>query len=88
MLHGECIFALWLDSLESVPIFMERMNAISIFMQIPKLWHVVRVFIACTQILDDIFIYTARAQKMDGTYHAKHKNLASSTLVAHLQTRA
>jgi hypothetical protein len=37
MLHGEFIFALLLDSLESVPIFMERMHAISIFMQIPKL---------------------------------------------------
>ena len=62
MQDGEYIFALWLDSLESVPIFMERMHAVSIFMQIPKLWQVVRVFIAYAQILDDIFIYTVRAQ--------------------------
>jgi hypothetical protein len=39
------------------------MHAVSIFMQIQKLWQIVKVFIACTQILDDIFVYTTRMQK-------------------------
>jgi hypothetical protein len=40
-----------------------RMHAVSIFMQIQKLWQIVIVFIACAQILDDIFVSTARMQK-------------------------
>jgi hypothetical protein len=39
------------------------MHADSIFMQIQKLWQIVIVFIACAQILDDKFVYTARMQK-------------------------
>jgi hypothetical protein len=39
------------------------MHAIYIFKQNQKLWQVVGVSIACAQILDDIFVYTTRAQK-------------------------
>jgi hypothetical protein len=41
-----------------------RMHAVSIFMQIQKLWQSVEVSVACAQILDDIFVSTARAQKI------------------------
>jgi hypothetical protein len=40
------------------------MHAVSIFMQIQKLWQSVEVSVACAQILDDIFVSTARAQKI------------------------
>jgi hypothetical protein len=40
------------------------MHAVFIFIQIQKLWQIMGVFIACTQILDYIFISTARAQKI------------------------
>jgi hypothetical protein len=40
------------------------MHAVSIFMQIQKLWQIVRVFNACAQILDYIFLDTTRAQKI------------------------
>jgi hypothetical protein len=39
------------------------MHAVSIFMQIQKLWQIVGVSIACVQILDNIFVSTACAQK-------------------------
>jgi hypothetical protein len=40
------------------------MHTVSIFMQIQKLWQIVGDFIACEQILDYIFLSTARAQKI------------------------
>jgi hypothetical protein len=40
------------------------MHAVFIFMQIPKLWQIVGVSIACVQILDYIFLSIARAQKI------------------------
>jgi hypothetical protein len=40
------------------------MYVVSIFMQIQKLWHIVGVSIACAKILVDIFISTARMQKI------------------------
>jgi hypothetical protein len=40
------------------------MHAIFIFIQIKKLWQIMGVSIACTQILDYIFISTTRAQKI------------------------
>jgi hypothetical protein len=51
------------------------MHAVSIFIQIQKLWQIIGVFIVCTQILDDIFVSTIRAQKMDGMSHAEYKFL-------------
>jgi hypothetical protein len=39
------------------------MHAVSIFIYIQKLWQIVGVSIACTQILDYIFLSTTRAQK-------------------------
>jgi hypothetical protein len=41
------------------------MHEVSIFMQIQKLWQIVGVFIACAQILDDIFVSTAHMQKIE-----------------------
>jgi hypothetical protein len=41
-----------------------RMHAISIFIQIQKLWQIVGVSIACAQILDYIFLSSSRAQKI------------------------
>jgi hypothetical protein len=55
------------------------MHVISIFMQIQKLWQIVGVFIACAQILDDIFVSTSRAQKMDDMSHAEHNFLYKVT---------
>jgi hypothetical protein len=52
-----------------------RMHLVSAFMQIQKLWQVLRVFIAYTQILDDIFVFIACAQKLDVSYHTEHKSL-------------
>jgi hypothetical protein len=40
------------------------MHAVSIFIQIQKLWQMVGVSIACARILDYIFLSTARAQKI------------------------
>jgi hypothetical protein len=45
------------------------MHAVSIFMQIQKIWQIVRVFIVCAQILDYIFLSTTCAQKMDDMSH-------------------
>jgi hypothetical protein len=39
------------------------MHMISIFIQIQKLWQIVGVSIACTQILDYIFLSSLCAQK-------------------------
>jgi hypothetical protein len=44
-------------------IYGSRMHAVSIFMQIQKLCQIVGVFIVCVQILDDIFVSIAHAQK-------------------------
>jgi hypothetical protein len=52
-----------------------RMYAVSIFMQIQKLWQIVGVSIAYTQVLDDIFVYTARMQKKDDMIYVEHKFL-------------
>jgi hypothetical protein len=41
--------------------YESQMHAISIFMQIQKLWQIVGVSIAHAQILDDIFIFTTHA---------------------------
>jgi hypothetical protein len=41
-----------------------RIHAVSIFMEIQKLWQIVEVFIACVKILDDIFVSTAHMQKI------------------------
>jgi hypothetical protein len=41
------------------------MHAVSIFIQIQKLWQIVGVSIACTQILDYIFLSSAHAQKIE-----------------------
>jgi hypothetical protein len=49
------------------------MHAVSIFMQVQKLWQIVGVSIVCAQILDDIFVSTAHMQKMDDMIHAEHK---------------
>jgi hypothetical protein len=46
------------------------MHAASIFMQIPKLWKIVGVSIACVQILDYNFLFTTRAQKIG--WHESH----------------
>jgi hypothetical protein len=35
------------------------MHALSIFMQIQKIWQIMEVSITCVQILDDIFVSTA-----------------------------
>jgi hypothetical protein len=52
------------------------MHAVSIFIQIQKLWQIMGVSIACMQILDYIFPSTARAQKkLDDMRHTKHKFL-------------
>jgi hypothetical protein len=40
------------------------MHAVSIFIQIQKLWQIVGVSIVCTEILDYIFLSNARAQKI------------------------
>jgi hypothetical protein len=42
------------------------MHVVPIFMQIQKLWKVLRVSIACAQILNDIFVPTSYTQKKDG----------------------
>jgi hypothetical protein len=42
------------------------MYAVSIFMQIQKLWQIMGVSIAYTLVLDDIFVYTACMQKKKG----------------------
>jgi hypothetical protein len=39
------------------------MHAVSIFIQIQKLWQIVGVSIACTQILDYIFLSSSYTQK-------------------------
>jgi hypothetical protein len=43
-----------------------QMHVVPIFMQIQKLWKVLRVSIACAQILNDIFVPTSYTQKKDG----------------------
>jgi hypothetical protein len=48
------------------------MHAISIFIQIQKLWQIVGVSIACAQILD--YIFHAR-KKLDDMSHIEHKFL-------------
>jgi hypothetical protein len=40
------------------------MHTVSIFIQIHKLWQIMRVSIACAQILDYIFISSSRVQKI------------------------
>jgi hypothetical protein len=40
------------------------MYAVSIFMQIQKLWQIVGLSIACVQILNDIFLSTTRMQNI------------------------
>jgi hypothetical protein len=40
------------------------MHAISIFIQIQKLWQIVGVSITCAQILDYIFLSCSYAQKI------------------------
>jgi hypothetical protein len=40
------------------------MHAVSIFIQIQKLWQIVRVSIACAQILNYIFLYSPHVQKI------------------------
>jgi hypothetical protein len=40
------------------------MHAFSIFIEIQKLWQIVGVSIACTQILDYIFFSSSCAQKI------------------------
>jgi hypothetical protein len=49
-----------------------HMHAISIFIQIQKLWQIVGVSIACAQILD--YIFHAR-KKLDDMSHIEHKFL-------------
>jgi hypothetical protein len=39
------------------------MHAVSIFIQIQKLWQIMGVSIACAQILDYIFLFSSCAQK-------------------------
>jgi hypothetical protein len=56
-----------------------RMHAVSNSMQIQKLWHIVRVSIACAQNLDDIFVSIAGMQKKDDMIHAEHKFLYKIT---------
>jgi hypothetical protein len=51
------------------------MHAVSIFIQIQKLWQIVGVSIACAQILDYIFLSSSCAQKMDDMSHMEHKFL-------------
>jgi hypothetical protein len=41
-----------------------RIHAVSIVIQIQKLWQIVGVSIACAQILDYIFLSGSRAQKI------------------------
>jgi hypothetical protein len=55
------------------------MHAVSNSMQIQKLWHIVRVSIACAQNLDDIFVSIAGMQKKDDMIHAEHKFLYKIT---------
>jgi hypothetical protein len=50
-----------------------RMHVVSIFMEIQKLCQVVWVSIACTQILDYIFVSSTHAQKMDDMSHVENK---------------
>jgi hypothetical protein len=40
-----------------------------------KLWQIMRVSIAYTQILDYIILYTVRAKKLDDMSHREHKFL-------------
>jgi hypothetical protein len=50
-------------------------HVVPIFMQIQKLWQVVGVSIACTQILNDIFVPTTYSQKLNGWCRAMYKAL-------------
>jgi hypothetical protein len=51
------------------------MHAVSTFMQIQKLWQIVRVSIACVQTLDDILVPQHTRKKFDDTSHTEHKLL-------------
>jgi hypothetical protein len=52
------------------------MHAISIFIEIQKLWQIVGVSIVCAQILDYIFLSSSCAQKkMDNMSRIEHKFL-------------
>jgi hypothetical protein len=55
------------------------MHAISIFIQIQKLWQILEVSVACAQILDYIFLSSSCVQKMDDMSHIEHKFLYNVT---------
>jgi hypothetical protein len=48
-----------------------RTHKVSIFIQIQKLLQIVGVSIACAQILDYIFLFISRAQKIG--WHESHR---------------
>jgi hypothetical protein len=54
------------------------MHTLPIFLMDPIIMAVVRVFIACTQILNDIFVLTSCTQKLDDMHRTKHKILIES----------
>jgi hypothetical protein len=56
-----------------------HMHAISIFIQIQKLWQILEVSVACAQILDYIFLSSSCVQKMDDMSHIEHKFLYNVT---------